>query len=168
MRGRWFNPILPPQNEVFDKALLQRTKDMRAAAMEFPPRIVRIKPIKMHKSEEDFYSVIYTQTKSHFNKYVDSSTLLNNYVHIFDLLIQMRQSVDHPYLSVHSKKNMSSRSSLLPLLGDSPVIVNGSVDCDICHKPHTDNRVVPTCCRAVYRRSCVIEYMTTSNGMASA
>ncbi|RQM19438.1 hypothetical protein B5M09_011584 [Aphanomyces astaci] len=33
-----------------------------------------------------------------FNTYVSAGTLLNNYAHIFDLLIRLRQAVDHPYL----------------------------------------------------------------------
>jgi len=155
------------KNEVLDKALLRRTKEMRAADMELPPRLVRIMPIKLHPIEEDFYSALFTQTKSSFNDYVDSGTLLNNYAHIFDLLIRMRQSVDHPYLVVYSKKNMSSQTSSLSLPGDAPAIANGSVDCDLCHEPPTD-RVVSTCCGAAYCRSCVLEYMATSNGMASA
>ncbi|RHY91072.1 hypothetical protein DYB37_004367 [Aphanomyces astaci] len=41
---------------------------------------------------------IYTQSKAQFNTYVSAGTLLNNYAHIFDLLIRLRQAVDHPYL----------------------------------------------------------------------
>jgi len=157
------------KDEVLDKALLRRTKETKAADLELPPRLVQIKTVKLHPVEEDFYSALYTQTKSSFNDYVDSGTLLNNYAHIFDLLIRMRQSVDHPYLVVYSKKNCSDqmRLSQLSLPGDTPAIANGSVDCDLCHEPPTD-RVVSTCCGAAYCRACVLEYMTTSNSMAAA
>ena len=37
-----------------------------------------------------------------FGSYVESGTVLNNYAHIFDLLIRLRQAVCHPYLVVHS------------------------------------------------------------------
>ena len=37
-----------------------------------------------------------------FGAYVQSGTVLNNYAHIFDLLIRLRQAVCHPYLVVHS------------------------------------------------------------------
>ena len=134
------------KNEVLDKALLRRTKETKAADMGLPPRLVQIKPIKLHPVEEDFYSALYTQTKSSFNDYVESGTLLNNYAHIFDLLIRMRQSVDHPYLVVYSKKNTTSQISLT---GEAPAIANGSVVCDLCHEPPT-NRVVSTCCGAAY------------------
>lgn len=154
------------KNEVLDKALLRRTKETRAADMELPPRLVQIKTTKLHPVEEDFYQALYTQTKSSFNDYVASGTLLNNYAHIFDLLIRMRQAVDHPYLVVHSKKNAGDLAITLP--GDeAPVIANGSADCDLCHEPPTD-RVVSTCCGAAFCRSCILEYMATSNSMASA
>jgi len=151
------------KNEVLDKALLRRTKETRAADMELPPRLVQIKPVRLHPVEEDFYSALYTQTKSSFNDYVDSGTLLNNYAHIFDLLIRMRQSVDHPYLVVHSKKN----AGRLALPGDVPAVANGSTDCDLCHEPPTD-RVMSTCCGSAYCRACVLEYMATSQGMVSS
>jgi len=152
------------KNEVLDKALLRRTKETKAADMGLPPRLVQIKPIKLHPVEEDFYSALYTQTKSSFNDYVESGTLLNNYAHIFDLLIRMRQSVDHPYLVVYSKKNTTSQISLT---GEAPAIANGSVVCDLCHEPPT-NRVVSTCCGVAFCRSCVLEYMATSNSLAAA
>lgn len=68
--------------------------------------------------------------------------------------------MDHPYLIVYSKKNSDLASA-------GGVVANGSVDCDLCHEPPTD-RVVSTCCSAAFCRSCVLEYMATSNSMASA
>lgn len=57
---------------------------------------------KFDEREEDFYEALYTQSQATFGAYVESGTLLNNYAHIFDLLIRLRQAVDHPYLVVHS------------------------------------------------------------------
>ncbi len=149
------------KNEVLDKCLLRRTKETKAADMELPPRLVQIKPVRLHPVEEDFYAALYTQTKSSFNDYVDSGTLLNNYAHIFDLLIRMRQSVDHPYLVIHSNKSSTpgTRSE-----EEQARVANGSINCDLCHEPPT-GRVVSTCCGAAYCRSCVLEYMA---GMAAA
>lgn len=33
--------------------------------------------------------------------YVRAGTVLNNYAHIFELLMRMRQSVNHPWLVTH-------------------------------------------------------------------
>ena len=90
---------------------------------------------------------------------------MNNYAHIFDLLIRMRQSVDHPYLVIHSKKNTEARARSME--STNLEIANGSADCDLCHEPPTD-RVLSTCCGAAYCRSCVLEYMATSNSMAAS
>ncbi len=146
------------KNEVLDKAMLRRTKESRAADMELPPRLVTIQPVRLHPVEEDFYSALYTQTKTSFDSFVDSGTLLNNYAHIFDLLIRMRQSVDHPYLVVHSKKNVGDQESLSRQDGN---------DCELCHEPPTD-RVVSACCSTAFCRACVIEYMATSSGISSS
>ncbi|KAL3815259.1 hypothetical protein ACHAXA_002795, partial [Cyclostephanos tholiformis] len=154
------------KNEVLDKTLLRRTKENRASDMELPPRLVQIKEVSLHPVEEDFYSALYTQTKSSFDDYVNAGTLLNNYAHIFDLLIRMRQSVDHPYLVVYSKKNSSDQAALAQV-GDIQSIANGSVDCDLCHEPPTE-RVVSTCCGAAYCKACVIEFMATSNSIAAS
>ena len=41
--------------------------------------------------ETDFYEALYTQSQAQFGAYVDTGTVLNNYAHIFDLLIRLRQ-----------------------------------------------------------------------------
>ena len=73
------------KNDVLDKALIRRTKQSRAEDMNLPPRVVQIRTIRLHPREEDFYSALYTQTKSSFDDYVAEGSLLNNYAHIFDL-----------------------------------------------------------------------------------
>jgi DNA repair protein RAD16 len=151
------------KNEVLDKALLRRTKETKAADMELPPRLVEIRPVRLHPVEEDFYAALYTQTRADFNDYVDSGTLLNNYAHIFDLLIRMRQAVDHPYLVIHSNKGVGALASSQ---SGGTSVANGTIDCDLCHEPPTD-RVVSSCCGAAYCKSCVLEYMATSTGLAN-
>lgn len=75
------------KNEVLDKCLLRRTKETRAEDLTLPPRIVSVRYVRLHPVEEDFYQALYTQGKSSFNDYVSDGTLLNNYAHIFDLLV---------------------------------------------------------------------------------
>jgi len=144
------------KNEVLDKCLLRRTKENRAEDMNLPPRVVTIKPIRLHPREEDFYSALYTQTKSSFDDYVAEGTLLNNYAHIFDLLTKMRQAVDHPYLIVHSKKNHAKT------VREGPSLANQSTECKICGETPTD-RVLSTCCNSAFCRSCVIDMMTLTD-----
>jgi DNA repair protein RAD16 len=146
------------KNEVLDKSLLRRTKETRAADMKLPPRIVTIRPIRLHPVEEDFYNALYTQTRASFDDYVTEGTLLNNYAHIFDLLTKMRQAVDHPYLIVYSKTNAKKAGHRGAALS-----ANGSVDCDICHEPPTQ-RIVSSCCQSGFCRSCVIEYIEGAGG----
>ena len=81
-------------------------------------------------------------------------TLLNNYAHIFDLLMRMRQAVDHPYLVIHSKRNEVRASS------ERLLVNNGTADCNLCHEPPTE-RIVSSCCQSAFCRSCCINYLET-------
>jgi len=65
------------KEEILDKCLLRRTKETKAEDMKLPPRVVTIRPVRLHPVEEDFYNALYTQTKSSFDDYVASGTLLN-------------------------------------------------------------------------------------------
>lgn len=141
------------KSEVLDKSLLRRTKDSRAEDMNLPPRVVTIKPIRLHPREQDFYDGLYTQTKTSFDDYVDQGLVLNNFAHLFDLLTKLRQSVDHPYLLVYSKKNASTLRS-----GPSSPIVLAA--CELCEETPTD-RVVSSCCDAAFCRSCVVDMMSS-------
>lgn len=143
------------KSDILDKYLLRRTKETRAEDLNLPPRLVTIRSVRLHPIEEDFYNALYTQTKTSFNDYVADSTLLNNYAAIFDLLMRMRQAVDHPYLVVYSKKGGPTQGGV-----NQPAVANGSVDCDLCHEPPTD-RVLSSCCHAAFCRSCVVDYMSS-------
>ena len=81
-----------------DEILLRRTKTTRADDIQLPPRIVVVRQEKLDIKEEDFYQALYTQSQAQFNTYLQTGTVLNNYAHIFDILIRLRQAVDHPYL----------------------------------------------------------------------
>ena len=159
VRGDGRRAMFVLKDEVLDKCLLRRTKETKAEDMNLPPRLVTIQRLRLHPIEEDFYNALYTKTRSSFNDYVEDGTLLNNYAHIFDLLMRMRQSVCHPYLVLYSKKAAISSSGQV-------VTGNGTTDCELCHSPLID-RVVSSCCQGVYCKSCVLEYMETSAGIGS-
>ena len=144
------------KGEILDKCLLRRTKETKAEDLNLPPRLVTIRTVRLHPVESDFYEALYTQTQTSFNDFVSEGTLLNNYAHIFDLLMRMRQAVDHPYLVVYSKRDSVREAAA----GASQAVANGSIDCDLCHEPPTD-RVLSSCCQAAFCRSCVVEYMSS-------
>ena len=43
-------------------------------------------------SEQDFYEALYTQSQAQFGEYITAGTVLNNYAHVFELLIRLRQA----------------------------------------------------------------------------
>ncbi|GMF13366.1 unnamed protein product [Phytophthora lilii] len=145
--------------------LLRRTKEGRADDISLPPKLVRIRKDRLDERENDFYEAIYTQSQAQFNTYVSSGTLLNNYAHIFDLLIRLRQAVDHPYLVIYSKSNPALQlpSSAAPLIEEQPFGVNeGSSpgdeqSCTICHE-YVEDGVIAKCGHE-FCRECVKEYI---------
>ena len=54
-------------------------------------RTVLLRKDRFDEREQDFYEALYTQSQAQFGTYVASGTVLNNYAHIFDLLIRLRQ-----------------------------------------------------------------------------
>ncbi|POM61150.1 DNA repair protein [Phytophthora palmivora] len=153
------------QNDVLQHILLRRTKEGRADDIALPPKLVRIRKDRLDVRENDFYEAIYTQSQAQFNTYVSSGTLLNNYAHIFDLLIRLRQAVDHPYLVIYSKSNPALQlpSSAAPLMEEQPFGISGiesSEDersCTICHE-YVEDGVVAKCGHE-FCRECVKEYI---------
>lgn len=62
---------------------------------------------------------------------MESGTLLNNYAHIFDLLIRLRQAVNHPYLVVYSATGGRNDSlAALPGAPDAAGVVEGAPPAD--------------------------------------
>ena len=94
--------MLKLKNEILDKVLLRRTKTLRADDVQLPPRMVKVRKLCMDSREEDVYSAIYSNSKVRFNTYVNEGTVLNNYANIFEVLMRLRQALDHPYLVLHS------------------------------------------------------------------
>ena len=54
-------------------------------------RTITLRKDKFDEREDDFYEALYTQSQAQFATYVSSGTVVNNYAHIFDLLIRLRQ-----------------------------------------------------------------------------
>ncbi|CAI5724884.1 unnamed protein product [Peronospora effusa] len=154
------------QNDVLQHILLRRTKEGRADDISLPPKLVRIRKDRLDDREKDFYEAIYTQSQAQFNTYVSAGTLLNNYAHIFDLLIRLRQAVDHPYLVIYSKSNPALQlpSSAAPLMEEQPFGTSGSCSseddeklCAICHEDVEDGVIAK--CGHEFCRECVKEYI---------
>lgn len=89
--GKGANAMLTLKNEVLDRTLLRRTKVQQADVLALPPRVVLLRRNAFDEREKDYYEAMYTQSRAQFGTYVESGTVLNNYAHIFDLLIRLRQ-----------------------------------------------------------------------------
>ncbi|KAK7261115.1 hypothetical protein RIF29_27419 [Crotalaria pallida] len=135
--------------EVLKDILLRRTKIGRAADLALPPRIVSLRRDCLDVKEQDYYESLYSESQAQFNTYVEANTVMNNYAHIFVLLMRLRQAVDHPYLVVYSPTATSRGGNMANNAPTEPV-------CDICHQAAEDP--VVTACEHVFCKACLIDF----------
>lgn len=165
------------KDQILDAILLRRTKLDRADDIMLPARFVSVRQEFMDEREADFYEALYTQSKAQFNTYVQSGTVLNNYAHIFDILIRLRQAVDHPYLVIYSDtikdygNNSASRVATPDDVANRYRAFDGTdtagiapaekaLSCALCHEPPDDPR--KSKCGHVFCRLCALELIDTS------
>uniref|UniRef100_A0A7S0ZHQ4 ATP-dependent helicase ATRX n=1 Tax=Timspurckia oligopyrenoides TaxID=708627 RepID=A0A7S0ZHQ4_9RHOD len=107
--GEGRTAMLRLKYDILDNILLRRTKAGRAREISLPPKILDLRRDTLDAYEMDYYTAMYSQSKAQFNRYVRSETVLNNYAHIFELLMRLRQALDHPYLVEFSEKAQLER-----------------------------------------------------------
>lgn len=88
--------------------------------------------------------------------------MLNNYAHIFDILIRLRQAVNHPYLVIHSDAQQpKTESGLVPPASDD----HAEGECGLCHEPLEQG--VHARCGHWFCRSCIRDYIESVSEGAS-
>ena len=166
------------KDQILDAILLRRTKADRSDDIMLPARYVMVRQEPMDERETDFYEALYTQSKAQFNTYVRSGTVLNNYAHIFDILIRLRQAVDHPYLVIYSDTIKEYGDSAPSMVTTADMVssryasqrgkpsTNDLVTCALCHEPPEDPRKAK--CGHTFCRQCALElvesFTATSGG----
>lgn len=134
--------------DILTRIMLRRTKLERAEDLNLPPMHVRIRRDALSKEELDFYHSMFKQCVTEFGTYVDQGTLLHNYAHVFDLLMRLRQAVDHPYLIVHG-----SLKAKLPTQSRSKA---GGI-CSLCQDGIQTGLTAK--CGHHFHKDCVQEYL---------
>lgn len=110
----WFNTVILRPFEkgdavalnrlkaVLHPLMLRRTKDMKgsdgAQILELPPRIEETLRLQFSETERDFYEALYNRSQTKFEAFVKEGVVLNKYVQILQLLGQLRQGCNHPFL----------------------------------------------------------------------
>ncbi|KAJ1468308.1 SNF2 family N-terminal domain-containing protein, partial [Baffinella frigidus] len=97
----YYQSLYSQSQDTFDLFELDYYQSLYSQSQE----IIILRKDTFDTFELDYYQPLYSQSQTQFNAYVSSGTLLNNYAHIFDLLIRLRQAVNHPYLVQYSEKN---------------------------------------------------------------
>uniref|UniRef100_A0A7S1X3G3 Uncharacterized protein n=1 Tax=Tetraselmis chuii TaxID=63592 RepID=A0A7S1X3G3_9CHLO len=141
------------RKEVLPKILLRRTKVQCADELSLPPRTVIVRKEQFDEREQDYYESLYTQSQATFSTYIKAGTLVNNYAHVFDLLIRLRQAVNHPYLVVYSASNAATPAVAL----DNKEAGSQGGLCGICRDPLED--AVVSRCGHDFCRTCLVDFI---------
>ncbi|XP_022943925.1 DNA repair protein RAD16 [Cucurbita moschata] len=147
------------KHKILSSIVLRRTKKGRAADLALPPSIVSIRRDTLDIQEEDFYESLYNDSRAKFNTFVAAGTATSNYAHIFDLLIRLRQAVNHPYLVVYSRTNVISCGSI------DGTDNNNEQACGICHEPAEEP--VVTSCEHTFCKACIIGFANDFSKLVS-
>ena len=163
--------MLKLKEQVLDEILLRRTKTTRADDIQLPPRIVKVRRELLDEREADFYEALYTQSQAQFDTYVKSGTVLNNYAHIFDILIRLRQAVDHPYLVLFSDTKNAAGAAFATAAKSSttsqPDESSGGQVCCVCHDPideEEEGSVTTAACGHAFCKPCLSDLLGTVGG----
>lgn len=124
-----------------DRIMLRRMKRDYTASMELPPKEVIIHNEFFGDIESDFASSIMSSTVRKFDTYVSHGVMLDNYANIFGLIMQMRQTADHPDLILKKRAE-----------GGQNVLV-----CNICDEAAEE--AIRSKCRHEFCRSCAKDYV---------
>jgi SNF2 family DNA or RNA helicase len=102
---------------ILETVLLRRTKDQKfnnAPIVTLPPRLCRVRRDQFGAEEDDFYQSMWTASKTKFDSYVRAGSVLQNYAHVLELLLRLRQACDHPILVLNKRKK--SPTDVLPVI----------------------------------------------------
>jgi len=150
------------RTKVLKNLLLRRTKQGRSADLTLPPRLITFRCAPLDAFEADFYEALYTSSISKFDTYVTKGVVLHNYASIFDLLMRLRQAVDHPYLVLYSASAAMAAARAAAGLdnGDAlpPTASTNVADvCALCGE--AAERPVASSCGHVFCAECVRELL---------
>ena len=151
------------KEQLLDEILLRRTKTSRANDIELPLRIVKVRRDKLDEREDDYYQALYTQSQTQFGTYVQAGTVLNNYAHIFDILIRLRQAVDHPYLITNSTSAPTSTDQSSSTRDSRKAKKDADEGlCGICHEEYDVLDSVRASCGHSFCKDCIHEYVNAT------
>jgi len=120
----WWNQIImkPIRNRdergftrlqtILQTIMLRRTKDQQInnqPIVSLPPRNVAMHVCDFSDQEREFYKQLWNSSKSKFDELFSNGTVLNNYAHILEILLRLRQACDHPQLVVESRLKTKRR-----------------------------------------------------------
>ncbi|KAI1092475.1 RING-11 protein [Rostrohypoxylon terebratum] len=131
------------------RLMLRRLKKDHMDSMELPVKEINIHRQRFSEEEVDFANSIMKNSQRQFSGYVEQAVVLNNYANIFGLIMQMRQTADHPDL-ILKKDSEGGQNVLVCCICDEPAeeAIRSKCKhdfCRTCAKNYIDSQEEPDC-----------------------
>ena len=97
---------LPPREE--EVLRLSQSTAVSALPLHLPPAARSLSvfpssaplPADFSDTERDFYTAVFTRSKTQIEGFVREGSILNKYIQVLTLLLRLRQVCDHPFLTL--------------------------------------------------------------------
>ncbi|XXG45426.1 hypothetical protein AAC387_Pa02g0510 [Persea americana] len=171
--------------------MLRRTKDSTdkegRPILVLPPADVQLVECDQSEAERDFYDALFKKSKVKFDQFVAQGRVLHNYASILELLLQLRQCCNHPFLVMSrgdtqqytdlnklarqflegKSSDPADRASSAPTRAYVEEVVEGIrrgevVECPICLESADDPVLTP--CAHSMCRECLLSSWGNSSG----
>ncbi len=182
----WSKVIARPMKNKDDKAItrlqgilhgimLRRTKDQKVGngtpIVSLPPRTVKLHPVTLSEEEDKLYQTLWSSSKDQVTNFIESGTLMENYAHVLELLLRLRQACDHPLLikkkTLNDAQKLQGTLSWIAQLAPHEDLSRlkeilstdlSDEECAICLE--TMDNPVATICGHVFCRACIEAHLS--------
>jgi DNA repair protein RAD5 len=80
---------------ILEAIMLRRTKDQKIddgkPIVALPPRTITLTAVEFNQEESELYQQLWNSSKNQVAHFIEAGTLMENYAHILELLLRLRQ-----------------------------------------------------------------------------
>lgn len=121
---------------ILEGVLLRRTKNQKnednAPIVSLPPKVIELRRDILRSDENAYYQTLWAKAQNRFRELSAEDRVMQNYAHILELLLRLRQACNHQLLvTKNTARKVNPASKLTEFLTQDP---NGPLASKILHK----------------------------------
>ncbi|VWU52155.1 DNA repair protein rhp16, putative [Hepatocystis sp. ex Piliocolobus tephrosceles] len=147
------------KKEILDKVLLRRTKEETKEELKLEELIIKTITCELSEAEQYFYYTLSNKILAKYKINIKSSETNNNAL-FSNLILRLRQAVNHPFLILLGNSfKINEYGRCIKRKNITKSICENSSVCDICLKNVSTNDNVTTRCNHSFHKSCMEQYI---------